>query len=184
MRCNLFFYICSIYIKMEKTAEYYFHQTPVELAKLLIKEVDLVDGDKVLEPFKGEGAFYDNLPEFVEKDWCEIVDGRDYKNHDKEIDWVISNPPFALRENDKKINAFHTLTEYFAGRVKKGIAFLGNDYCLGCLTPKRMKVINDKHNLYIHKVIVCSIKKWRGRYFFIIFKKGYSEFYKTIDGNF
>jgi len=25
---------------------------------------------KFLEPFKGEGSFYNNLPDFVEKDWC------------------------------------------------------------------------------------------------------------------
>jgi hypothetical protein len=169
---------------MEKTEDYYFHQTPVELCRKLIDEVGLVEGDRVLEPFKGEGAFYDNLPNFVEKDWCEIVDGRDYKDYDKEIDFVLSNPPFALTENGKKVNAFYTLTEYFAGRVKKGIAFLGNDYCLATLTPKRIKELKEKHNLYIHKIRVCSVKKWRGRYFFIIFKKGYSNFYDCIDGNF
>ena len=170
---------------MEKTEVYYFHQTPVDLAKLLIKEVDLVEGDKVLEPFKGEGAFYDNLPSFVEKDWCEIVEGRDYKNYDKEIDWVITNPPFFLEEDDgKRMNAFYYLLNYYASRVKKGIAFLGNDYCLGTLTPKRLKELNEKHNLYIHKIRVCSVKKWRGRYFLIIFKKGHNDFYGYIDGNF
>jgi DNA modification methylase len=40
---------------MEKDDVYYFHQTPCELCKKLISEVPLVEGDKVLEPFRGEG---------------------------------------------------------------------------------------------------------------------------------
>lgn len=170
---------------MEKTEVYYFHQTPVDAAIELLKHVDLVEGDKVLEPFKGEGAFYDNLPNFVEKDWTEIMEGRDYKDYDKEMDWVISNPPFRLEEADgKRVNAFYYLLNYYAGKVKKGIAFLGNDYCLGTLTPKRLKELKENHNLYIHKIRVCNIKKWRGRYYFIIFKKGPCDFYDCIDGNF
>ena len=66
----------------------------------------------------------------------------------------------------------------------KGIAFLGNERCFSTLTPKRLKDLNDNHNLYIHKIIVCNIKKWRGRYFFIIFKKGRNDFYKFIQGSY
>jgi hypothetical protein len=40
---------------------YLFHQTPKELARDLIPFVPLVEGDRVIEPFKGEGAFYDSL---------------------------------------------------------------------------------------------------------------------------
>lgn len=169
---------------MEKTEEYYFHQTPSKLAIELIKEVPLEDGDLVLEPFKGEGSFYDNLPSNVEKDWCEIQEGRDYKDYDKSIDWIITNPPFKLATGTKRINSFYYLLEYYASRVNKGIAFLGNDFCFATLTPLRLKHLNEKYDLYIHKIVVCQIKKWRGRYFFIIFKKGKNDFYKSIQGNF
>ena len=84
---------------MDKNEVYYFHQTPQELCIELIKIVPLVKGDKVLEPFSGEGNFYNNFPNFVEKDWCEITDGRDYKDYDKEFDWVITNPPVILENN-------------------------------------------------------------------------------------
>ena len=40
--------------------------TPVETAKDIISKFNL--SGKVLDPFKGNGAFYDNLPETVEKD--------------------------------------------------------------------------------------------------------------------
>lgn len=169
---------------MVKNDEYFFHQTPKELAEKLIKEIDLDHGDIILEPFKGEGAFYDSLPDFVIKEYCEIEEGKDYKDFKEKIDWVISNPPFKL-ENHEGIreNAFYTILKHYAPIVNKGIAFLGNDYCFSTLTPKRLKELNIL-GLYIHKIVVCSIKKWRGRYFFIIFKKRESQFYKYIEGNF
>lgn len=162
-----------------KDKEYFFHQTPVELCKKLINVVPLCSGDKVLEPFKGEGGFYNNFPDFVEKDYCEIEEGKDYKDYDKDIDWIITNPPFKI---DKK-NAIFYLLNYYADKVKKGIAFLVSDYGISTLTPIRLKILNEK-GIYIHAISVCSIKKWRGRYFFIIFKKEPSIFYNFIDGNF
>lgn len=158
---------------------YLFHQTPADLAKQLIDEVDLHEDDIVLEPFKGEGAFYDNFPDYVVKEWCEIEEGRDYKDYEGHIDWVISNPPYKL--DDK--NCFWKLVEYYLDRVDKGIAFLCNDYCLASLSPPKIKIINEK-GFYVNKIVVCCIKKWRGRYFFIVIDKHSSSFYKSIEGTY
>ena len=49
----------------------------------------------VLEPFKGEGAFYDKLPS-VKTDWCEIDEGVDFFKYDKKVDWIITNPPYSI----------------------------------------------------------------------------------------
>jgi len=94
---------------------YFFHQTPELLAKDLIGFVPLVDDDKVLEPFKGEGAFYNNFPNNVIKEWCEIKEGRDYINYNGDIDWVITNPPFKLND----VNAFWPLIDYYSKKVNK-----------------------------------------------------------------
>jgi len=153
-----------------KDTTYNFHQTPKELAKDLIKYVELTSGDIVLEPFKGEGAFYDIFPDTVQKEWCEIEEGRDFKSHTENVDWVISNPPFKLENNGHGKNGFFQILEHFSAKVNKGIAFLGNDYCLSSLTPARMKRIND-NGLYLNKVVVCCVKQWRGRYFFMVFEK-------------
>ena len=167
-----------------KDEVYFFHQTPELLCKELIKQIPLEDNDNVFEPFKGEGSFYNNFPVNVSKDWTEIEEGRDYRDYDKPIDWVISNPPFKLVRDKGRVNSFYYLLNYYASRVNKGIAFLGNDSCFSTLTPKRLKELNINHNLFIHDIVVCNVKKWRGRYFFIIFKKGSSPFYKYIEGNF
>jgi hypothetical protein len=166
-----------------KDETYFFHQTPEELTKLLIQEVGMEEGDSVLEPFKGEGSFYNHFPDTCEKDWCEIEEGRDYKDHERNVDWVISNPPFRLETGTKRVNSFYFLLDYFSKKVNKGLAFLGNDRCFSTLTPKRIKGLEAK-GLFMHKIIVCSIKKWRGRYFFIIFKKQPANVFKCIEGNF
>jgi hypothetical protein len=149
---------------------YLFHQTPSKLANDLLSFVPLVENDIVLEPFSGEDAFYNAFPDFVQKEWCEIERGRDWKSYEDKVDWVISNPPFRLETEGKRENAFFKILHHFSKRVKKGIAFLGNDYCLSTLTPRRMQMLNEE-GIFLHKVVVCSVKKWRGRYFFMIFKR-------------
>jgi hypothetical protein len=167
-----------------KDEEYFFHQTPEELCKLLIKKCNLIQNETVLEPFKGEGSFYNNFPDFVIKDYCEIEEGKDYKDYNKKVDWVISNPPFKLENNKgKKVCSFYNLLCYYSTRVNKGIAFLGNDYCLSTLTPLRMKNINDM-GMYLQGYTICNIKKWRGRYFFMIFTKEKNPNINFIEGNF
>jgi hypothetical protein len=149
---------------------YLFHQTPEQCAKDLIAQVPLQEGDRVLEPFRGEGAFFNNFPSFVEKDWAEITQGRDFKDIVQEFDWVISNPPFRLETGSSRVNSFYYLLDYYSRRAKKGIAFLGNDYCLATLTPKRLDELRSR-GWSITKIVVCCVKKWRGRYFFVILEK-------------
>tara|TARA_R110001592_G_scaffold344368_1_gene635525 strand:+ start:160 stop:639 length:480 start_codon:yes stop_codon:yes gene_type:complete len=47
--------------------------TPLPVAELMISLCDIKPEHRVLDPSKGAGVFYDNLPE-CEKDWCEITD--------------------------------------------------------------------------------------------------------------
>lgn len=49
---------------------------------------------RVLEPCKGDGAIYKYLPEGAE--WCEIELGRDFFAYSKQVDWIISNPPYSV----------------------------------------------------------------------------------------
>ncbi len=49
---------------------------------------------KCLDPCKGLGAFYDELPE-GNKDWCEISEGKDFLQYKDKVDWIITNPPWS-----------------------------------------------------------------------------------------
>lgn len=68
--------------------------TPENIAKLIISKFNL--SGKVLDPFKGQGAFYNNYPETVKKDWCEIDEGKDFFEYKEHVDWIISNPPYSI----------------------------------------------------------------------------------------
>ena len=149
---------------------YLLHQTPRSLAKDLVALTPIQEGEVVLEPFRGEGAFYDCLPEGSE--WCEATRGRDYTSFEGMADWVVSNPPYRLEVGDgKRVNALWILLDYFSTRVSKGIAFLINDKCLSSLTPRRLGILAER-DLHWTKMVVCSVKKWRGRYYYLVFQKG------------
>lgn len=52
--------------------------------------------DTVLDPCRGDGAFYDQYPDYCTKDWCEITEGRDFFDWPYKVDWIITNPPYSI----------------------------------------------------------------------------------------
>jgi hypothetical protein len=160
-----------------------FHQTPVALAKELISRVPLEPTDILYEAFKGLGAFYNNFPAENPKVWSEITEGYDYKSFLGEYDWVITNPPFRLETGTGRVNSIWLLLDYFSQRARKGIAFLCNDNLPSTLTPLRIKKLEDR-GFFIESLTICNVKKWRGRYFFIILRKGAKPCMTGILGSF
>lgn len=67
------------------------HFTNGELARRIVAH--FAPRGRCLEPFKGDGAFLQHLPEG--SDWCEITEGRDFFKHTAPADWIITNPPFS-----------------------------------------------------------------------------------------
>ena len=164
----------------DNQAKYELDQTPVELAKRLIQLVPIEKGDVVYEPFKGEGSFYDNLPDYCIKHWTEIKYERDYRSFTEEVDWIITNPPFQI---EKGKNCFFKLIEEFLPRVRKGICFIGNDKCISTFTPLRHKRMNEK-GFYLSKITVYNVKKWYGRYYFFQITKRKSDDITFVEGSF
>lgn len=117
--------------------------TPVETAKTIISKFDLYG--KVLDPFRGGGAFYDNYPNTVTKDWCEIDLGKDFFEYNEKVDWIVSNPPYSifgevlkhsmeLADNIVYLIPLNKLTSSFT-RVKELSTFGGIPY-MYLLSPK------------------------------------------------
>lgn len=50
---------------------------------------------RVLDPCRGQGAFYNLFPDHCEKLWCEIAEGRDFFAFSDSVDWIVSNPPWS-----------------------------------------------------------------------------------------
>jgi hypothetical protein len=162
--------------------KYCLHQTPPELAKRIIDDTEWENGEKVMEPFAGDGAFYDNLPDTVSKYKTEIQEGLDFRNFDYEnvpISTVITNPPFKLMDPDGiERNAFFKIIEYYtlAPHIKR-IILLCSSVCYNSLTPSRMFVINS-NGFYLNKVTACCVKKWYGRYWVLVFTKNPNPYFK------
>ena len=74
--------------------------TPEYLAKDIINHYN--PEGLILDPARGEGAFYDNFPTLHDSkcttDWCELGEGRDFLTYDRKVDWIITNPPWSMMQ--------------------------------------------------------------------------------------
>ncbi len=145
--------------------------TPIELAQKLIQFVPLMYEDKVLEPFRGTGNFYNNFPPSIEKDWCEINDNRDYFDYDKDYDWIITNPPYSKIQK---------VLEKMLKEARKGFAIL-----IGVinLTPKRLKLIED-HKFGITLFHICNVSGWFSNSVFLICERNKPSIISFTSKNF
>lgn len=66
--------------------------TPEWLAKEIIEHFNPYG--VILDPCRGEGAFYDNFPG-NNNEWCELGEGVDFLTYNKKVDWIITNPPWS-----------------------------------------------------------------------------------------
>ena len=67
--------------------------TPRDLAKAIIEHLPL--SGTVLDPCRGDGAFFDQLPASVRGEWAEVKDGRDFFEWTQHVNWIVSNPPWS-----------------------------------------------------------------------------------------
>lgn len=71
--------------------------TKEDTAKFIINyfENQFKKDDKFLEPCYGDKSFLNNFPsDFVFG--CEIREGTDFFDFNKQVDWIITNPPFSI----------------------------------------------------------------------------------------
>ena len=69
--------------------------TPLPVAIKMMEMCDITPHMTVLDPCKGTGVFYDNLPE-CKKSFCEITEGRDFFDWTEKVDLIIGNPPYSI----------------------------------------------------------------------------------------
>lgn len=50
-----------------------------------------------LDPCKGDGAFLKYMPE--DSDYCELREDKDFFSYNKNVDWIIGNPPYSIFED-------------------------------------------------------------------------------------
>ena len=121
--------------------------TPVEVARMLIDMTEIKETDTVLDPSKGGGVFFDNLPNCREIYWCEIDDGKDFFEFNNEVDIVIGNPPYSM---------WNKWLDHTVSLKPRKIAYV---FGMLNLTPLRLKFL--KENGYIlSKMHITTVQNW------------------------
>ncbi len=132
--------------------------TPLELAKRLVKLVPVKKFDIICDNALGKGIF---LEAFKEIDVA-IIQGCDEKldffKWDKKQSWFITNPPYS------KLDEW---LEHSCKYATKGFAYL---FGLHNLTPKRIEMC-ENYGFKITVIHLCKVFKWFGISAFIIWEK-------------
>ena len=131
--------------------------TPKPVALKMIEFCEIKEGDKVLDPSKGGGVFYDNLPKNCIKSYCEITENKDFFDETIKYDLIIGNPPYSLLS--KWIEQTMKLTDKFC-------------YIFGImnLTDTRLHYIINK-GYGITKIHLLKIDWWFGHQYILLFEK-------------
>lgn len=143
------------------------HYTPKSLAAYVIGYTPVGPTDTILEPCRGGGSFYDQLPD-GRREWCEVGEvqefgaGRDFFQWTKPVDWVITNPPFHL---------FWKFVVQSTKVCRKGFSFLISSNPLLSFTPKRLTWLKGQ-GFAVTRVSVVNVPGWFGRYYVVVLEKG------------
>lgn len=138
------------------------HYTPLRLAQRLVSLVPIQSGDVVLDPASGRNkVFYHAFPfrRFARE--MEIEEGSDFLEAAIEYDWAVTNPPY---------HVLWRFIEKTSVEARKGFGFLISLNGLNSLTPKRLEVLRSRR-FHMRRLHVVNVKKWMGRYYFVIFSK-------------
>lgn len=145
--------------------------TKPEMAKYIIGEIKIPEGSSVMEPCRGDGAFYDNFPEGGVKYWCEINDGVDFLDCKQRVDYIISNPPFVPRK------LFWQFQLKAMELCDKEIHWLINMSSLNVFTPKRLTEMKNQ-GWFINSFLVVQDCRWFGRYVVVKITKNDNGFFR------
>lgn len=135
--------------------------TPLLLSKFQIEKIETVPDDIWLDPFKGQGSYFNQFPT-DHKDWCEIEQGRDFFTYDTPCDIICSNPPYSI------IDAVLQKSVSLKPRVIS--------YLIGCnnLTTKRIEYMN-KSGYGLTFLHMTKVFKWYGMSYIVQFEKDKSN---------
>jgi hypothetical protein len=154
---------------MEKSKEFFY--TKEEMVKDLLSITPIKEDDVVLDAGSGKNKVWFNCLKNNIKYECEIEDGCNFYDFNKEVDWVVGNPPFRFGGK----NQMWLWIEKSSKIAKNGMAFLLNHRFLNLLTPNRLEKLRDC-GFYLNQLHIFNDKRWYGRYYYVIFTKERSNF--------
>ena len=131
--------------------------TPPALAKQHIDMITQVEGELWLDPCKNDGSYFNQFPT-DKKDYCEILEEKDFFEYNGRPDVIIQNPPYSLM--DKWIKKNIALNP----RVISMLIGVNN------LTARRIEWLYDA-GYGITKLKMLKVWKWYGMSYIVVFEK-------------
>ena len=155
-------------IKLRKYAKDIFI-TPLELAKKHIDMIDYKPNDLWLDPCKNNGSYYNQYPTEY-KEYCEILENKDFFDYTGEPDIIVQNPPYSLMDLwiEKNIQLQPRIISFLIG--------------IGNLTTKRIEKL-EQAGYGLTKMKMLKVWKWYGMSCIVVFekdKKSIIEYDRTI----
>jgi len=144
--------------------------TPPDVAAWCVEHMKIPPGAAVLDPARGEGAFYGLLGDGAE--WCEINEGVDFFDRVERIDYIATNPPFARVIGGKKRPLLWPWVAHCMriARVKFGLLMQARRWA-DMLTPVRLATMHSA-SWPITSVSLLEVPIWAGRYAWVEWSKG------------
>jgi hypothetical protein len=151
--------------------------TPANLAKSLIENVPIAQGDVLCDAFAGlkeNQPFYENYPETgIKPDWMEIREGLNAFSCTGKWDWIITNPPFSL---------LNMVLQFSTWSCRKGFAFILPNHGL---SYRRIKFCETRGFRIIKLVSFPNPKDWNigFSHLFVVWMKTGQVALETVDSN-
>lgn len=131
--------------------------TPLELAKNHIELIPYNEGDLWLDPCKNDGSYFNQFPT-ENKEYCEILENKDFLSYDGKPDIIIQNPPYSILDVWIKKNI------ELNPRVISFLIGIGN------LTTRRIEWL-ELAGYGITKMKMLKVWKWYGMSVIVVFEK-------------
>lgn len=144
-------------IKARKNANDVFI-TPLKLAKSHIELHDVIDGEVWLDPCKNSGSYYNQFPLNVKKEYCEILENKDFLTYNGKPDVIVQNPPYSM------------LDVWFKKCIDLNPRAFSMLIGVGNLTARRIEWC-EKAGYGITKLRMLKVYKWYGMSYIVVFEK-------------
>lgn len=135
--------------------------TPLPLAQYIIGMANIQPDEWVLDPCRGGGAFYNNLPS-CHRAYCELEEGKDFYDWKTPVDVVIGNPPYSQ---------WNRWLEHTLSICKDRFIYV---FGVQSLTPRRLKMIEGA-GFGITAIHLTKVAWWMSQSLIIVAKKGASS---------
>ena len=147
--------------------------TPRGLAKQHIEMVEEEFPDETatwLDPCKNSGSYYNQFPNNVKKEYCEILEGKNFFDYQGSPDVICDNPPYSL------------LDKWFKKVIEINPQVYSTLIGVGNLTARRIEMF-EKAGYGISRLKMLKVFKWYGMSYIVVFtknKKSILEIDRTV----